>query len=87
MQSPRHQRASIAGPPIRINGRAALRLPYSERHALLEEVTIEGPPSVVEIIDSFDDGPALWDAIVDRGSRVSSRSASGSRTGPVRGCG
>ena len=35
--------------------------------SLLEKVTIDGPPSVVEVVGSFDDGPALWEAIVDRG--------------------
>jgi ATP-dependent DNA ligase len=49
------------------DGEPTLRLPYAERHALLEEVTIDGPPSVVEVIGSFNDGPALWEAIVERG--------------------
>jgi bifunctional non-homologous end joining protein LigD len=52
---------------LALDGEPTLRLPYAERHALLEEVTIDGPPSVVEVIGSFDDGPALWDAIVERG--------------------
>jgi bifunctional non-homologous end joining protein LigD len=53
--------------PHAIDGEPTLRLPYAERHALLEEVTIDGPPSVVEVVGSFEDGPALWDAIVARG--------------------
>jgi bifunctional non-homologous end joining protein LigD len=52
---------------LALDSEPTLRLPYTERHALLEEVTIEGPPSVVEVIGSFEDGPALWDAIVERG--------------------
>jgi bifunctional non-homologous end joining protein LigD len=52
---------------LALDGEPTLRLPYAERHALLEEVTIDGPPSVVEVVGSFDDGPALWDAIVARG--------------------
>jgi bifunctional non-homologous end joining protein LigD len=52
---------------LALDGEPTLRLPYAERHALLEEVTIDGPSSVVEVVGSFEDGPALWDAIVDRG--------------------
>jgi bifunctional non-homologous end joining protein LigD len=51
---------------LALEGEPTLRLPYAERHALLEEVTIDGPPSVVEVVGSFDDGLALWDAIVER---------------------
>jgi bifunctional non-homologous end joining protein LigD len=52
---------------LALDGEPALRLAYSERHTLLEEVTIDGPPSVVEVVGSFEDGQALWDAIVERG--------------------
>src|SRR5689334_19954219 len=52
---------------LALDGGPTLRLPYSERHALLEEITIDVPPSVIEVIGSFDDGPALWNAIVARG--------------------
>jgi hypothetical protein len=34
---------------LALDGERTLRLSYSERHALLEEVTIDGPPSVVEV--------------------------------------
>jgi bifunctional non-homologous end joining protein LigD len=44
---------------LALDGEPTLRLPYSERHALLEEITIDGPPAVVEAIGSFQDGPAL----------------------------
>ena len=72
---------------LALDGEPTLQLPYAERHALLEEITIEGPPSVVEVIGSFEEGLALWDAIVERGLEGSWRSANGSRTGPGRGCG
>jgi bifunctional non-homologous end joining protein LigD len=52
---------------LALDGEPTLRLPYSERRALLEEVAIDGPPSVVEVIGSFGEGLALWDAIVERG--------------------
>jgi bifunctional non-homologous end joining protein LigD len=52
---------------LALDGEPTLRLPYTERHALLEEVTIDGPASAVEVVGSFEDGPALWDAIVERG--------------------
>jgi bifunctional non-homologous end joining protein LigD len=32
---------------LALDGEPTLRLPYAERRALLEEVTIDGPPSVV----------------------------------------
>jgi hypothetical protein len=50
-----------------LHGEPTLRLPYAEPHAPLEETTIDGPPSVVEVVGSFEDGPALWAAIVERG--------------------
>jgi bifunctional non-homologous end joining protein LigD len=61
---PRHLRAFDL---LALDGERTLRLPYAERHALLEEITIDGSPSVVEVVGSFEDGPALWDAIVERG--------------------
>jgi hypothetical protein len=39
-----------------------------ERHALLEELVLDGaPPALLEVIGSFEDGPALWDVVVARG--------------------
>lgn len=52
---------------LALDGEPTLRLPYVERHALLEEIVVEGPPALLEIVASFDDGPALWDAVVARG--------------------
>jgi hypothetical protein len=37
-----------------------LRLPYLERYALLEEIVLDAPPSLVDVIASFEDGAALW---------------------------
>jgi hypothetical protein len=66
---------SIAFVVLALDGEATLRLPCSERQALLDEITIDGPPSVVEVVDSFDDGPALWDAIIARPARGRPREA------------
>jgi bifunctional non-homologous end joining protein LigD len=52
---------------LALDGEPTLRLPYAERRALLEEIMIDGPPSVVEVIGAFEDGSALWDAVVERG--------------------
>jgi len=52
---------------LALDGEPTLRLPYLERHALLEELLVEGPPALVEIVASFEDGLALWDAVVARG--------------------
>jgi hypothetical protein len=57
----------IAFDVLALEGEPTLSQPYAERHALLEEITIDGPQCVVEVVGSFDDGPALWDAIVARG--------------------
>ena len=38
-----------------------------DRSALLEEIVIDGPPALLEVVASFEDGLALWDAIVARG--------------------
>jgi ATP-dependent DNA ligase len=35
---------------LALDGEPTLRLPYAERHALLEEITIDGPPSIVEVV-------------------------------------
>jgi bifunctional non-homologous end joining protein LigD len=51
---------------LALNGDRTLRLPYVERHALLEEIVL-GAPSGVEVVASFEDGPALWQAVVGRG--------------------
>jgi hypothetical protein len=48
-------------------GEPTLRLPYVERDALLEEIVLDAPPALVEVVGSFEDGPALWDVIVGRG--------------------
>jgi bifunctional non-homologous end joining protein LigD len=52
---------------LALDGEPTLRLPYAERHALLAEIVLDAPPSLVEVIASFEDGPALWDVIVERG--------------------
>src|SRR4051812_3512333 len=52
---------------LALNGDRTLRLPYIERHALLEEIAIEGSPALAELVASFEDGPALWDVIAARG--------------------
>ena len=52
---------------LALDGEPTLWLPYVERHALLEEIVVEGPPALLEVVASFEDGPALWDAIVARG--------------------
>ena len=51
---------------LELDGEPTMRLPYSERHALLEEIVL-GAPAGVEVVASFEDGPALWDAVVARG--------------------
>jgi bifunctional non-homologous end joining protein LigD len=52
---------------LALDGEPTLRLPYAERHALLEEIVLNAPPALVEVVASFEDGPALWDVIVERG--------------------
>jgi bifunctional non-homologous end joining protein LigD len=52
---------------VALDGEPTLRLPYAERHALLEEIVLDTPPALVEVIASFEDGPALWDVIVASG--------------------
>jgi bifunctional non-homologous end joining protein LigD len=52
---------------LALDGEPTTRLPYVERHALLEELVLDGPPALLEVIASFDDGPALWDVVVARG--------------------
>ena len=52
---------------LALDGEPTLRLPYAERHALLEEIVLDAPPALVEVIASFEDGRALWDVIVERG--------------------
>jgi bifunctional non-homologous end joining protein LigD len=52
---------------LALDGAPTLRLPYAERHALLEEIVLDAPPALVEVVGSFEDGPALWDVIVKRG--------------------
>jgi bifunctional non-homologous end joining protein LigD len=50
---------------LALNGEPTLRLPYAERHALLEELLL-GDANGVEVVESFEDGQALWEAIVER---------------------
>jgi bifunctional non-homologous end joining protein LigD len=52
---------------LALDGEPMLRLPCAERHALLEEIVLDAPPALVEVVGSFDDGQALWDVIVSRG--------------------
>jgi ATP-dependent DNA ligase len=52
---------------LALDDEPTLRLPHLERHALLEEIVVEGPPALLEVVASFGAGPALWDAIVARG--------------------
>jgi ATP-dependent DNA ligase len=52
---------------LALDGEPTLRLPYAERHALLEEIVLDAPPALVEVMASFEDGLALWDVIVGRG--------------------
>jgi bifunctional non-homologous end joining protein LigD len=52
---------------LALDGEPTLRLPYTERHAPLEEIVLDAPPALVDVIGSFEDGPALWDVIVSRG--------------------
>jgi bifunctional non-homologous end joining protein LigD len=52
---------------LALDGEPTLRLPYAERHVLLEEIVLDAPPALVEVIASFEDGAALWEVIVERG--------------------
>lgn len=51
---------------LALDGEPTTRLPYTERHALLEEIVVDAPPALAEVVASFEDGQALWQAIVDR---------------------
>ena len=50
---------------LRVEGEDAMCLPYAERRALLEAVELDGP--AWRTPDTFDDGPALLDAVHERG--------------------
>jgi ATP-dependent DNA ligase len=50
---------------LALDGEPTVRLPYAELQALLEEIVL-GAPAGVEVVASFDDGPALRDAVVAR---------------------
>jgi hypothetical protein len=52
---------------LALDGEPTVRLPYVERHALLEKLVLGVPPSLLEVIGSFEDGPVLWDVVVARG--------------------
>ena len=58
---------SADAPLLALDAAPTLRLPYLERHALLEEIVLDAPPSLVGVIASFEHGAALWDVIVGHG--------------------
>jgi len=51
---------------LALNGEPTLGLPYTERRALLDELLL-GEANGIEVVESFEDGQALWDAVVARG--------------------
>jgi bifunctional non-homologous end joining protein LigD len=50
---------------LAVDGRRTMALPYSERRRLLEQVGL--PSDVAVVSDRFDDGPALWEVVCERG--------------------
>jgi bifunctional non-homologous end joining protein LigD len=72
---------------LALDGESTVRLPYAERHALLEELVVDAPPALLEVVASFDDGEALWTAIVARGLEGVVAKRDTSPIGRVRGCG
>jgi bifunctional non-homologous end joining protein LigD len=50
---------------LAVEGLATTRQPYSERRALLDELQLERRS--VRLVATFDDGPALFDAILEHG--------------------
>ena len=72
---------------LALDGESTLRLPYVERHALLEEIGSTGRPHYSKSSRRSRTGRRSGTRSSRAGSRAWSRSASGSRTGPVRGRG
>jgi bifunctional non-homologous end joining protein LigD len=72
---------------LALDGEPTLRLPYAVRHAQLEEIVLDAPPALVEVVASFEDGLALWDVIVARGMEGVVAKREQSRTGRGHGCG
>jgi len=71
---------------LAVEGVPVTALPYSERRALLEELDVEGPR--VRLVATFEDGATFFAAVCEGGlSKVSSRSATVTRTGPQSACG
>ena len=55
--------------------------PYTDRAAPLEQLAVEGPRA--RLVATFEDGATLFSAVCEGGlSKVSSRSATVTRTGP-----
>jgi bifunctional non-homologous end joining protein LigD len=50
---------------LAVEGLATTMLPYEQRRALLEELEVEGPH--VQLVATFEDGVALFDAVCARG--------------------
>lgn len=50
---------------LRVHGRDVMRHPWAERRALLDELGLER--TCVRLSDVFDDGHALFDAVVQHG--------------------
>jgi bifunctional non-homologous end joining protein LigD len=67
---------------LALDGRETMRLPYSERRRLLEQLDL---PAAAVVSDRFDDGGALFDVVCERGlegvvaKRLDSRYAPGER--------
>ena len=55
----------VAFDVLRVDGRAVMCNPWSERRALLEELGVERP--CVRLADVFDDGHALYNAVCEHG--------------------
>jgi hypothetical protein len=51
---------------LAVAGLSTTQQPYSQRRALLEELDVERRP--VRLVPTFDDGAALFGAVVERGS-------------------
>ena len=66
---------------LELDGRDTTRLPYTERRRLLDSLDLNGPHW--QTSPAFDDGEALFVVAREKGSRASSRSASGASTGPA----
>ena len=71
---------------LAVEGLPAMGRSYSERRTLLEELDVERP-GVVQLVATFEDGEALFQPSLNAAWRVSSRSASATRTGPTSAAG